>query len=248
MHRPHATGDLAAKGGIDALAAVLKTMNPYPLGNAKDECESFAREVILVLKEGRDPRPVLSVGPPDDQGLKDWRDGQVETWNMLKQQEGAGGPQAPAGARVNALGEHRLVTNAPWPEATASADQDTVFPPGPARAQQAFQWLSQLGRGECVYEARGGGHVWNFFRSAGQVFLIDASCGVYKKLLRAGDARATYWRNAEQKLVFDYCDPVDLFDTQQHKKLTLRNCGGPIHGRWRRLLHPGFGAYGEAPV
>src|SRR5205814_452767 len=66
--------------GIDALGAVLRKMNPYPLGNPTGICETCAIETLHVLRQGRDPQPVIRVLPPDREALAAFRDLQQQQW------------------------------------------------------------------------------------------------------------------------------------------------------------------------
>jgi hypothetical protein len=224
--------------GILALGAVLRTMNPYALGNPKGVCETCAWETVRVLLTGGKPRPVITIDPPNEEERVDWHGQETERWEALKKAETKGKLlKAPDAPRAQTFGEYRLRDAYEGALERKSKEKET-FAPSANRAQAIFAWLSRAELGEVVFVADGGGHVWNYLRVAGRIFLIDVSTSLFRELTRGGDGRAKYWERGGEPIPFHYLDPVSLSRPDVHKAFTIYTCGGPIHPRWRRLLLP----------
>jgi hypothetical protein len=240
--RHYAKDDLDHSGmdghGISALGEMLRKMNPYALGNPQGVCETCAWETVRVLLTGGKPRPVIKITPPNEEERLDWHEREQERWKGLKAAETKGKLlKAPDAPRAQAFGEHR-VRDAYEGFAKKQWKRQEKFEPAAHRAQAIFAWLSRAEHGEGVFVADGGGHVWNYLRVAGRIFLIDVSTSLFRELTRGGDGRAKYWERGGESIPFHYLDPVSLSRPDVHKAFTIYTCGGPIHPRWRRLLLP----------
>jgi hypothetical protein len=109
------------------------------------------------------------------------------------------------------------------------------------RATVVLAWLqnNQEASPGSVFWAAGGGHYWLFVKdSQSQVYVIDGTHRICKKLLRTTDAQVQYQSNDQGEFTcvdFNYLDPCKLNNPSQKKDLSISRCEGALHQRWQAL-------------